>query len=235
MVLLSAAGFSQSAYATLTDNGNGLVYDSTLNITWTAQTTNLFQDMAASNTNLLSNIIAANNGVIHDNPADPETNGSYSLSSSDFSTYYGTMDWWGAQAWIGYLNNINYDGYSDWRLPATNSPVAGNNQTGSEMGELYYSALGLIAGSTISTSNPYYNLFSNLSIYWSSTEYSSDLTQAWYFNALTGNQSYTLKDYQQQALAVLPGNASVVPVPAAGWLFMSSLGLLFGLGRTSKN
>ncbi|MDD4914879.1 MAG: hypothetical protein PHW13_07560 [Methylococcales bacterium] len=221
--------FSRNALAALTDNGDGLVYDSVLNITWTAQNGNLFQSMAGGNANLVNDIMAASGGVIHDNPADTESNGGYTLSTSDFDAAKGTMDWWGAEAWITYLDSIRYDGYSDWRLPVTGNPVAGYNQTGSEMGELYYTALGLTAGSGIGGGNPYYGLFDNLSIYWSASEYSADYTQAWYFNALTGDQNSSLKDTQMAALAVLPGNAIVAPAPGAAWLFLSGLGLLSAL------
>jgi hypothetical protein len=233
--VLIVTGFMQSAQANLTDNGNSLVYDSVLNITWMAQNNNLFKDMTASNANLINDIIAANNGVIYDSPSDTESGGAYSLTSSDFSTYNGTMDWWGAEAWIGYLNSIHYDGFNDWSLPTTANPVSGYNQAASEMGALYYTALGLTAGTAISTSNPYYYLFSNLAIYWSASEYSSDTTQAWYFNTLTGDQSYSIKDTQLQAFAILPGDAVVVPVPGANWLFLSSFGFLIGMMRSFRN
>ena len=35
------------------------------------------------------------------------------------------MDWFGAQAWINYLNVTNYQGYSDWRLPTTKIDLIG--------------------------------------------------------------------------------------------------------------
>ncbi len=113
-------GLSASAQAALYDRGNGLIYDDQLNVT-IMQDANLFKTLAGNDSSLVSNIISANNGVIHDT-ANVFDGGTRTITSADFTASSGAMTWWGAQAFIGYLNNINYDGYNDWRLPI-NSPV----------------------------------------------------------------------------------------------------------------
>ncbi|HLF97397.1 MAG TPA: VPLPA-CTERM sorting domain-containing protein [Methylococcaceae bacterium] len=47
-------------------------------------------------------------------------------SGSHFRTSDGTMTWYGAQAWVNYLNAQNYAGYNDWRLPVV-KPLNGTN------------------------------------------------------------------------------------------------------------
>jgi hypothetical protein len=62
------------------------------------------QTQATGNANLVSDIIAANNGVIYDTPNTGDTvanSGSHTLTPFDFMVTSGWMNWWGAQAWIG--------------------------------------------------------------------------------------------------------------------------------------
>lgn len=129
---ISASGYTQ---ASLFDRGNGLIYDDVLNITWT-KNANLFQTQAANNENIVNEIIAANGGFVNDSVDlvyDPNkgsfynpNNGLYSLKVSDFDAASGQMNRWGAQAWIEYINNIRYGGYTNWRLPSI-SPVNGSS------------------------------------------------------------------------------------------------------------
>lgn len=84
----------------------------------------------------------------------------------DFNIYNGRMTWFGAQAWVGYLNNMNggevYQDYTGWRL-LTMAEYSG------ELRHLFYSEF----GETVSTDGGYtlptyykntanYNLFSNV-------------------------------------------------------------------------
>ncbi len=65
--------------------------------------------------------------------------------------------------------------------------------------------------------------------YWSGTEYVPDTNRAWFFHFQEGKQSNPYKNGYVYAWAVVDGDiaASVVPVPAAIWLFGSALA---GLG-----
>jgi hypothetical protein len=176
LVLTFSLGFSATSSATLVNNVNGLIYDTAIDITWT-QDANLFKTMADSNTNIVSQIISANSGVVHDTPNGSDTvpnSGIYQLSTSDFDTSTGRMNWWGAQAWTGFLSSNNYGGSSQWRLPTT--PLSAQqidpfNVTlndaaliaTSDLGELFYKEMGGIIGSSIATThNANYNLFSNM-------------------------------------------------------------------------
>lgn len=234
--------FAAQAQASLADRGDGTVFDSDRNLLWT-QDANLFKTQAAGNPNLVLDVIAAVGGEITDSA------GSYALSGVDFDVSTGTVSWYGAQAWIGYLNSIAFGGHQDWRLPATvsvtgttafdvafsydgSTDVAYNNTTG-ELGHLFYTELGnhgfyTTAGAEqspygVTQTGPFSNLTS--ATYWSDTEL--DEGNAWYFSALDGKQDYFDKTAHYLAVGVAP-----VPVPAAVWLFGSTFGAWAVIARS---
>jgi hypothetical protein len=225
---------STGAQASLVARTGGMVYDTVNNITWAADA-NLFQTQAASNANLVSEIIAANGGVIHDTPNGYDGyTGIYNLSAADFNTATGVMTWFGAQAWA---NNLTLGGVTGWSLPSTPNEATGYNVTSSQMGDLFYNQLGVSAYNSIATStNPNYNLFTNVQSYWywSGSEYAPNADGAWHFNTNYGSQVNNPKDsqfYEFYAWAVRPGDVAAVPVPGAFWLFGSAMVGLMGLKR----
>ena len=122
----------------------------------------------------------------------------------------------------------------DWSLPTTVPDLSGFNQTGSQMGNLFYTQLGGVAGSSIATThNANYDLFTNVqnNMYWSGSEYAPVPNSAWYFHSSYGLQGYHYKVNQFYAWAVRPGDVAAVPVPGAFWLFGSALVALTGLKR----
>jgi subtilisin family serine protease len=124
--------------------------------------------------------------------------------------YGGIMSWSTAQNWIAAMNAANYLGYSDWRLP-TSDTCSGYNCTGSEMGHLFYNKLGGVAGSDIGTThNANYNLFQNIvsGPYWSGTEYAPDTDFAWIFSFYNGTKFYGGKGSEIYALAVRSGDVT---------------------------
>jgi hypothetical protein len=147
------------------------------------------------------------------------------------------MIWQAAKDWAA---GLTVDGVSGWRLADTVQPDAscdsqngvsswGYNCTGSEMGDLFYNALGNTAGSLTNT-GPFSNVQSNN--YWSATEYAPDTTSAWLFTMYNGHLGRYSKGNGFYGWAVLSGD--VVPVPAAVWLFGSGLLGLVGVARRKK-
>ena len=152
----------------------------------------------------------------------------------------GLMDWNTSVAWADSLSlydSVRDVTWDDWRLATTLQPDAscssqsgstsyGYNCTGSEMGHLFN-----VDGISSSTMGLFTNVQSD--VYWSGTEYAPITTSAWNFYFSFGFQGYDNKDIYNYAWAVRDGDvaASVVPIPAAAWLFGSGLGLLGWLRR----
>ena len=146
----------------------------------------------------------------------------------------GRMTWADANAWAAGLSVGGVDG---WRLADTDPALSGVNQSGSEMGNLFYNVLGGVAFSSITTThNTNYDLFSNVqsNFYWSATEYAPYTLHAWDFNMSIGAQGRSDKADSYYAWAVQSGDVSAVPVPAAVWLFGSGLIGLVGLARRKR-
>ena len=235
-----AISFTTTTHAALVARGTDMVYDDVNNITW-ASDANLFQTQAASNPNLVSQIIAANGGVIHDTPNAYDTvpiSGIYTLASADFNTSTGTMTWWGAQAWA---NDLTLGGVTGWALPTTadtaNPNNFGYNITTSQLGDLFYNQLGGVAGSSITiTHNTNYNLFSSVEnyAYWASSEYALGPAYALNLNVSYGYQGGDVKVNLLNAWAVHVGDVAAVPLPSAVWLFLSGMIGFMGLKRRSS-
>jgi hypothetical protein len=232
--------FSLNAHATLTSitaqGGVEVVYSSVSNVTWT------------KDANLLGSMIAADNGVISKIVAASTNNyGSvaYIVSASDFSTAtLGQTTWYGAMAFISYLNSTNYAGSNQWRLPTVaNTAIGFNTATngtaaGDELVELFYSELGGQVRYFIPDTATFDN--EQAYLYWSGTEHASNTNNAWYFQTSNGYQRSSGKFNQLYAWAVSPGQItttstpSAVPVPAAAWLFGSGIVGLAGLRRRKQ-
>jgi len=209
LTLIAAMGVSGAANAALVSRlGGQAVYDTDLNVTWLAD---------------------ANYARTSGYDAD------------------GLMTWSQAMTWA---SNLSYGGYTDWRLPTTAQPdptcsnqfnwtggvvSSGYNCTGSEMGHLFYTELGVTAGSSIFSSTDLdLALFTNVqsTSYWSSTEYARDTNSAWIFAVYNGSQGALNKGFNYYyAWAVHSGDIATVPVPAAAWLFGSGLFGLVGIAR----
>jgi hypothetical protein len=137
-----------------------------------------------------------------------------------------------------------------YNISAPGTLYAGS--TASEMAHLFYNTLGdkgfcdpttstdsscsgPQAGYGLSNTGPFSNVQSNA--YWSATDYAPNSTLVFDFLFDIGNQNINFKVNDHYAWAVHAGDvgASVVPVPAAAWLFGSGLIGLVGLGRQRRH
>lgn len=154
----------------------------------------------------------------------------------------GRMDWDAAMAWA---DGLVYGGYDDWRLPDAHNqdgsgPIAEYQQSGSEMGHMFYNNLGgddaSFPGSDFVDGNGINTSFLNLqsSWYWYRTEYEPNVVGAWDYFFHDGYQSIDLKEIYNFAWAVRPGDISSVPIPSAVWLLGSGLVGLVGFRRKFK-
>ena len=109
LVLLASTSRAQ-----LVDVGNGLINHPAANLTWVADA-NLFQTMVTADATLVSQVVAAwTDGPIPTLVGDGTT---HTIAGTDFNAVTGRMNWYGARAWVNYLNVSHYKGYTDWRLP----------------------------------------------------------------------------------------------------------------------
>lgn len=223
-VLLGFTTFT--AEATLTPgmaDGKSVVYSSVSNITWTGDA-NLLGTLQSSLG--FSTAVAA---IIAASPTITDSLGSHAVTSADFSSsYLGQATWWGAQAFVGYLNSIDYAGSNQWDLPSAGaSPQPGFNQTGGQFGQLFYDELGGTANNNLP--NTAYFTNEQIPAYWLGTEYAPAPGLAWNFSTLTGMQGFANMGIPWPVWAVSPGNvAAAVPEPGVVWLFGSGLIALAG-------
>jgi hypothetical protein len=247
--------------------GNSLVVnDSSLNIAWT-QDANLFKTQANSYAGgaaaFVTAVINASGGIITDTPNSfdtPANSGSYNLTAGDFNTSTGNMNWWGAQAWVNYLNNISYAGITNWRLPKV-TPVNGIsfdhtlsfngttdrgfnstavNATASEMAYLFLNELGNLsafntagvaqAGSGLINSGPFANFQS--APYWSGAEFPFTSTTDFDHAWLFSNANGAQgSGFKNDNTRFYALAVAPVPVPGAVWLMGSAIVGLMGLNR----
>jgi hypothetical protein len=201
-----------SAQAALINRGGGMIYDSTLNITW----------LADWNYALTSGYATRNAGG----------------TGTDEIKSTGEMGWAAANTWA---NNLVYGGYSDWRLPTALSrtgsvPCAYYSCNESEMGHLYYVDWGAPAYGpySLGTNTANIALFSNVKTaeYWSGTEYGG---YPWFFSTRYGNQGNNDPFITYYAVAVRDGNVSAsVPQPATLALLSLSLGAMGWVRRRKQ-
>jgi hypothetical protein len=245
---LLAGTFTFNAQATLISynaNGVDLVYSSISDVTWTKDANLLHTLIAASDFDtVVANIIAANPTVTNPPNIYDGNDGVYNISTADFSSN-GSTNWFGAQAFVGYLNSIAYAGSDQWRLPnASSNPVNGYNQTTGELGQLFYSELSGTAGSRIPNTAYFDNEYAGA--YWLGTEYEYAPMPyyAWSFvaadpvNDVGGFQGLTFKNRYMGSWAISPGQvaelaptANTVPEPGMLWLLCAGLAGLTGMKR----
>jgi hypothetical protein len=131
----------------------------------------------------------------------------------------GSMSWTTAQEWVTAMNAAKYLGSDRWHLPETKLPddtcsqmpksaAFGYGCVGSQMGRLYYEALGGVKGSTIELKHGTgYGLFTNFQpyLYWSSTLWTRVPNSAFSFSFGNGFQGTNVFVNAMYALPVMEG------------------------------
>ncbi len=208
--LLSVTNANAELYSRL--NGQA-VYDSSLNITWTA------------NANLAATLPFGVANV---------------LPSPDSGNQPGSMFGYFSNTWIDSLNayqDTGYLGFNDWRLTTDNCASAGYLCMDSEFGHLFYNDLGGIAHSPISLGNsPNLSLFTNIienNWYWTGS-LSGEKIKVFYFGDGSNSRVFgTLA--MNQIWAVRDGDVASIPEPTTAWLLGSGLIILIGATRKRKS
>lgn len=215
---------SLSATAALFDRGNGMIYDDVLDITW-------LQDA-----NYVATRFAETGGL--EGSADGTLSWEDALTWVDQLSYEGYTDWrlasprledpsdicfakdgsceFGYNTSVGELSHMFYNNLGNLGF----FDVEGNEQAG--YGALNTSFVDGDSGETI-------ELLNIQEGYWYGEEFGPLTTSAWAFGYSNGYQHGHPKDIANWSWAVRDGDVSAVsavPVPAAGWLFISALGAL---------
>lgn len=167
------------------------------------------------------------------------------LADARYAQTAGLMSWSNAMTWV---DQLEYAGYDDWRLPTarnaagalpTNGPGNAINHNGSELGHLFYDELGGIANESIFMSvDSDLSLFSNIDGwlaadkrsgapgYWTSDrcQLSGYTNRCWYFAFSNGTQWAQYDSVPFNAWAVRDGDVVSTPVPTAAILGFLGLG-----------
>jgi hypothetical protein len=245
--LVAGLALSGAAQAVLVDNGGGLIYDSTNNITW-------LQD---------ANLAASDNmgvtGVHADGSVDSWFTAIDYIAAMNAANYLGHSDWRlptmqdnGAAGCQGVVVNGTDDcGYNATYSTSTQT----NSQTSGEMANLYYkemngvpscSATGPSDCSTQQSSSFFPGPFmhvqtGNTAAYWYGTTYAPNSNGAWIFDFTGGGQIFAPKQDSvsnppppSQSVKgyffwpVLAGNVTpaAVPEPEAWLLMLAGLGMV---------
>lgn len=229
LALATALFASLNANAALYDRGNGMIYDSTLNITW-------LQD--------------ANYAKTSGYDADGLMTWAQATTWANNLSYGGYSDWRLTSAGLNGTNYVCSDSYDSCPGYYNGTYDYGFNNTRSELGNLflelgneaYYSTSGQTQGHSLLNStftdagtNQSVSFFNaNYSVLWEAEKYAPNAAYAWVFSNYGGNQYYDINFSNYAAWAVRDGDVAAVPIPATAWLFGSGLIGLIGAGRKRR-
>lgn len=208
MVTLSGA-----AQAALVDRGGGMIYDTTLNITW-------LSDMNYAYASHYTGDGVDSGGAMTWDAATIWANN---------LVYGGFSDWR-----LPTLNPFDTSCSKNFIPSGGGIQYYGFNCTGGELSHLFVTDLGnapltLVGNQTGDTAEQIANLAMfhhvNAYFYWSGTDFSPDPTDAWIFSPLDGSQTNGVKAFYDYALAVRPGDVAAASVPEPQTLALVLMGL----------
>jgi len=228
-----------AALISYNSNGVDLVYSMVSDVTWTKDANLLSTMFDTQGFSTVVNAILDVSPYIINTPNFLNLTGTYTLKESDFSVN-GQTTWFGAMAYVNYLNSINYAGANNWYLPAVANPSFGINTVnngiskGDELTELYYQELGSKAYPAsdmgiVDTNNNFMN--EQLWAYWTNTEHKQNPSYSWVFSTGSGFQFYGDKNLKYYAWAVSPGQVATVPEPESTAMLFVGLGLIAFIAR----
>jgi len=223
-------------------------YDTVLGITWMADTKLIGSNsFGLSYGTELDTSNPARQEILSDGRATWD-GAMYWLGEMNSANYGGTDQW--------RLPTMVDTGISGCNLAYTGTDCGWNVQTGtaattiySEMAGMFYDTLGNLSrrdtsgiapqlGWGLTNTGPFDNIhanFTNPKYYWTGLEYELDTNDAWNIGFSDGLQYHNDKVYESYVWVVHSGDVgidtTVVPVPAAVWLFGSGLLGLIGFAR----
>lgn len=229
-------------------SGVGVVHSSFSNVTW-LQNANLLGSWISARgfDAVVNDIIAAVPTVTVSPSFSPVV---HTVVPGDFRSDLGNLgraNFFGATAFIKYLNAISYGGHNQWRLPSANNgvytnPVLNSYTKAGDFGQLYYDELGSSAG--FGLQDPM-GIFANeqYAQYWSKWHPHGapyDYIEAPYgFNVGRGDQDFLDITFPFYVWPVASGTLAAVP-EAGGWMMAvvsgttMTAGLVFRRLRASR-
>lgn len=234
-VMLLVATHAHATLTNYTASGQEVVYSSVSNVTWTKDANLLGSMFASQGFNTVVNAIIAANPTIN-TPHYANPSGIYTLSDNDFVDN-GRVTWFGALAFVNYLNKISYAGNNQWRLPSviveTEGVIRGNNIAfGNEYFELFYEELNGATGNNIPDSVFFDN--EQMRGYWTGKEHNLNPNTAWMFYSQLGEQNNRGKQLQGFVWAITQGQITSVPEPDSLAMLLLGLGVMGNVVRRRR-
>lgn len=234
-ILLLNTGNANAALSKGYSGGQAVIYDSVSDITWMGDANLLGTLEDQFGYEYIINEIWSLNPDILTTVSSDGTKGYRSIDPRDFSPG-GKASWFGAQAFISYLNSINFANSNQWALPSASGDeqYLDYNQTETQFGNLFYNELGGIAGNNI----PDTDYFSNeqADTYWTNTErFQSPVNNALVFQTSDGLQDAYNKVSHIYVWPVSPGKLAAVPLPTSLLLMGSGIAYLLGNRKLMRN
>lgn len=221
ILLFITSALADHSYASLIDNGNGLIYDSVSDVTWISNGLTFTNNVAGTTANPTGNPYT---GPLLGTVVTPSLGSAHTIAADDlsFQTSLGRWvgSWWAATAWADdFTSQHGSQTLSDWRLPTGTESASlivqlGSGNTGAT-GPFtwvppFFWTSDLTSETNANVARPLFGTVDNFSLMNGSVPRYSNI---W---------------------VVASGNVAPVPLPAAAWLFGSAVVGLIGVAQRHK-